>query len=294
MQSAVLDWYAGNARALAFRRTADPWSVLVSEVIAQQTQAARAAERWTRFMARFPTVTELATASAAEVQREWQGLGYNRRALALWRAARAIVSDRGGHVPSSVEELERLPGVGPYTARAVAAIAFARSVGAVDVNIRRVLGRLLAGAEPWITRTRTQAVADASVPPGKAANWTHALMDVGAAFCRPTLPRCDDCPARPWCRFASQRSSAQGLPAPRRARRPTTRFPATNRWLRGRIIELLRHAPDGQWVSLTAPIGEHDLDRVQSAARDLAAEGLIELATAPAGDERLEARLATG
>ena len=183
MQSAVLDWYAANARALAFRRTSDPWSVLVSEVIAQQTQAARAAEAWTRFIAQFPTPGALAAASPATVIRAWRGLGYNRRAIALRAAAIAIVDDHAGHVPDSFESLVRLPGIGPYTARAVLAIAFDQPVAALDTNIRRVVGRAFLGDQALPPRA-FQALADGVVPPGRAAAWTHALMDVGAAFCR--------------------------------------------------------------------------------------------------------------
>ena len=145
MQAAVLGWYAKNARALAFRRTTDAWSVLVSEVIAQQTQAARAAAAWTKLIARFPTPAALAEASPADVIRAWRGLGYNRRAIALRAAAIAIVDDHGGQVPDTVDELVCLPGVGPYTARAVLAIAFNHDVAALDTNIRRVVGRALLG-----------------------------------------------------------------------------------------------------------------------------------------------------
>jgi A/G-specific adenine glycosylase len=144
-RAAILGWYAERGRPLAFRRTTDPYAILVSEAMAQQTQASRAAASWERFMATFPTVGALAAASPADVLRAWAGLGYDRRALALWRAARVIVEDHDGRVPSSVEELQALPGVGPYTARAVAALAYGVPVGAVDVNVRRVLGRVAAG-----------------------------------------------------------------------------------------------------------------------------------------------------
>ena len=121
---AVLAWYADRGRSLAFRGTRDPYAVLVSEAMAQQTQAGRAAAYWERFMERFPTIEVLAAASPADVLRAWQGLGYDRRALALWRTARIVVADHAGRLPSTLAELEALPGIGPYTARAVAAIAF--------------------------------------------------------------------------------------------------------------------------------------------------------------------------
>ena len=289
---AILAWFADHGRRLAFRDTADPYAILVSEAMAQQTQAARAADHWMRFMRRFPTVAELAAASPADVQRAWQGLGYNRRALALWRAARVIEAEHGGRIPDTVEQLERLAGVGPYTARAVAAIAFGRPVGAVDVNIRRVIGRLITGGPEGLPGGTLQAVADASVPPGTAREWTYALMDVGATVCRPRAPRCGDCPVRPWCRYALEAVSDAGAAKARTSRRSPP-FPSTNRWLRGRILDRLRQTPDDRWVVLNEPIGTHDLERVLAAARALCAEGLIEVAPLPAGDDALRARLAT-
>ena len=142
-QAAILAWYDARGRALPFRGQRDPYAILVSEVMAQQTQISRVSEQWATFMATFPTVESLADAPTADVLRAWRGLGYNRRALNLQRAARVIVSEHGGTVPSSLDDLLRLPGVGPYTARAVAALAFGQAVGPVDTNVRRVLGRLV-------------------------------------------------------------------------------------------------------------------------------------------------------
>jgi A/G-specific adenine glycosylase len=287
-RQAILAWYADHGRNLAFRRTSDPYAVLVSEAMAQQTQAARAAERWERWMARFPTVDALAAATPAAVLREWQGLGYDRRALALWRAARIIVDEHGGRVPASVTELEALPGVGPYTARAVAAIAFGGRVGAVDVNTQRVLGRLVAGAPELLRPAALQAVADDAVPPGDAAAWTHALMDIGAVFCRPRNPRCEACPARTWCRFTARDAPSTDR-SPRVPRQGSAAsFPTTNRWLRGRILDRLRAAPDGVWVRLDDRIGEHPHERVVAAARAMAADGILEIRSS---DETLAARL---
>ncbi|MFL5685502.1 MAG: A/G-specific adenine glycosylase [Chloroflexota bacterium] len=293
---AVEDWYRANGRDLAFRRRSDPYAVLVSEAMAQQTQAERAAVYWERFMTRFPTVDALAAATPADVLREWRGLGYDRRALSLWRAARAIRDDHGGLVPASIEELERLPGVGPYTARAVAAIAFGQPVGAVDVNVRRVLVRIVAaGAD--ISDAAIQAGADAGAAAMDPATWTHAVMDLGATVCRPRHPRCEACPARTFCRYpvAEARPSpakttkrtpgfaaATALPPVTRftaatAPRPRTPFPATTRWLRGRILDRLREAAADEWVILDGPIGTHALDRVHAATEALASEGMIEI-----------------
>ncbi len=203
LRDAVLAWFDANGRALAFRATRDPYAVLVSELMAQQTQAERAAEAWTRWMAQFPTVAALAGAPVAEVIRAWAGLGYNRRAINLHRAAKAIVAEHDGRVPDTVDGLMTLPGVGPYTARAVAAIAFGVPVGAVDTNVRRVLGRVAAGAADALTAAEIQALADAVVPEGRPGDWTHALMDVGAMLCRPRSPLCAACPALAWCGFAA-------------------------------------------------------------------------------------------
>lgn len=282
---AILDWYAQHGRPLAFRRTRDPYAVLVSEAMAQQTQAGRAAAHWERFLDRFPTVRDLAAASPADVLRAWQGLGYDRRALALWRAAGLIVERHGGEVPSTVEALLALPGVGPYTARAIAAIAFGLPVGAVDVNVRRVLGRIAAG-DPALPTATIQAIADAAVPPDAPGTWTHAVMDIGATVCRPRAPRCWDCPARPWCAAARSASAldagpaALGLASPgrRRTSSPAVRFPATTRWLRGRILDRLRAAPDGEWTAIEGPLGQHAAEAIARAVERMAADGVLEVA----------------
>lgn len=274
LQSAVLDWYGVSGRDLAFRRTIDPWAILVSEVMAQQTQAARAAEAWTRFVAQFPTPAALAAASPATVIRAWRGLGYNRRALALHRAATAIVDEHRGRVPADLDALLRLPGIGPYTARAVLAIAFEQPVAALDVNVRRVLGRAvgLLGA----TARERQSAADGLVPDGQAAAWTHALMDIGAAFCRPREPRCDACPLLAACGYAASRSVVSaGAPVRRSRATPATRFELTTRWLRGRILDRLRDA--SEWVTFDEGIGSHDQASVAASLARLSAEGMIEV-----------------
>ncbi len=246
--------------------------------MAQQTQAARAAERWERFMARFPTVEVLAAASPADVLREWQGLGYDRRGLNLWRAARAIVDEHGGRVPTDLAALEALPGVGPYTARAVAAIAFGGPVGAVDTNVRRVLGRIVFGAAPvadTVAPRAFQDLADGAVPIGRSAAWTHALMDLGATVCRAATTDCAACPAAAWCAFATSGASVHRAPRTRTGERAAP-FASTNRWLRGRILDRLRAADASSWVTFTGPLGIHDADAVTRALAALATDGLIE------------------
>ena len=284
-RAAVLAWYDASGRALPFRRTRDPWAILVSEVMAQQTQIARVAEAWSRFMARFPTPTALAASSPADVLRAWQGMGYDRRAINLRRAAQAIRDEHGGQVPDDIEALQRLPGIGPYTARAIAAIAFGRPVGAVDTNVRRVLGRTLDLEGSAVV----QAAADASIDRARPGDWTHAVMDVGATVCRPRNPRCDACPLRPWCRFGLADGASPVRVTPVLARTAAPAFASTTRWLRGRIVDRLRAAPDGVWTEVSAPIGSHDAIAVGAALDALARDGVVELD----GPDRRLARLAT-
>ena len=296
-RAAVLAWYDDRGRALAFRATRDPYAILVSEVMAQQTQITRVVEAWGRFLERFPTVADLAAATPADVLRAWQGMGYDRRALNLRRAARAIVEDHDGQVPRDVAALERLPGVGPYTARAVASIAFGARVGAVDTNVRRVLGRAVAGrAAPAIVPRDLQVIADGAVDPDRPGDWTHAVMDLGATVCRPRAPRCEACPLAEWCRFAAERSTADSAPlelvttgAARTRRAPAPPFPATTRWLRGRIVDRLRAATGSEWTRIEAPIGVHDADAIGRSLAALANDGVVELDP----DDEMRARLAT-
>jgi A/G-specific adenine glycosylase len=172
----------------------------------------------------------------------------------------------------------------------VAAIAFGRPLGAVDVNVRRVLGRLVAGDRDGLPAREMQALADRAVPVEAPGRWTHALMDLGATVCLPRRPHCEACPVQAWCRYAAGAPAATAVRGPTRPTAPA--FRSTNRWLRGRILDRLRAAPGDVWVDLDVAIGDHDLDRVRGAASAMADDGLIELAE-PAKTGAVRARLAT-
>lgn len=287
LNEALLGWFDAHGRELAFRATRDPWAVLVAEVMLQQTQAVRVEPAWRAFLDRFPTAAHLGAAPAGEAIRAWAGLGYYGRAVRLQRAARIIVERHGGRLSGDVAELEALPGVGRYTARAVAALAFGRPVAAVDTNIGRVVRRLSGSdvqAGSADSPAHLQGMADAMVDPSRPGDWTHAMMDVGATICRPRDPLCQQCPLRVHCRSALAGPVATLVP-PRFAGRPPVPFTATRRWLRGRMLARLRETGTGRWVRFDGPIGEHPPAAVEEALRGLAADGLVER------DERGMARL---
>ena len=229
----LLDWYAADHRDFPWRETSDPYAVLVSEVMLQQTQASRIAERFPRFMARFPTTESLASAATADVLAAWSGLGYNRRAVALQRTAMSVARDGW---PRDVAGLARLPGVGQYTARAVASLAFETPVGVVDTNVRRWLLRRFGGPDQ---PRRLQALADALAVAGRGpevAAWTHATMEFGAAVCRSRDPRCDACPVAEGC---PSRGAAAVISVPRQAA-----LRGSDRAYRGAALRLLSAADD--------------------------------------------------
>jgi A/G-specific adenine glycosylase len=192
----LVSWYEANARALPWRLRPTPYAVLVSEVMLQQTVVGTVVPYFRRWMGRFPDVASLAAADEREVLALWEGMGYYRRAQRLLRAARLIVDEHGGRVPSSREELLGLPGVGPYIASAVRSIAFGRDEVALDANVVRLFMRLLGlegtGAEAEVRRAVEQA-ATAALPAGRSADYNQALMDFGSLICRPRRPDCGAC-----------------------------------------------------------------------------------------------------
>jgi A/G-specific adenine glycosylase len=247
LHDAVLAWYDEHGRDLPWRRTRDPYAILVSEVMAQQTQIARVLERYERWLARWPTADALAGATVAEVLTEWSGLGYNQRALRL-RAACVVVARDGW--PRDAAGLRALPGIGPYTAAAVASFAFGERVAAVDTNVRRVAQRLA-------------ATPDALLPVHRHSDWNQAAMELGARVCTARAPRCEACPAAVWCP-----SRGSVTPATRGQGPPRPRFEETDRWARGRIVAALA-AGEG----LPATIDPERLERVLAG---LERDGLVE------------------
>ena len=239
MHQALISWAEAHGRSsLPWRHTRDPWSILVSELMLQQTQVPRVIPKYHAFLESFPTAAACAAAAQADVVRAWAGLGYNRRAVSLHRAATAIGD---GPFPETLEGLLALPGVGPYTARAVLTFAFGRDVGILEVNTARVVARLTGGAP-------TQAAADALVPIGDGWRWNQALIDLGATVCTRRDPRCDACPVRRWCK-----APAADAPPPTRQ----SRFEGSDRQGRGRLVDALRHGPVG-WDEVPAAAGWPD------------------------------------
>jgi A/G-specific adenine glycosylase len=253
---AILAWYAAVRRDLPWRRTSDPYRILVSEVMLQQTQVARVVPYYEAWLERFPSERAMAEAPAADVLRAWSGLGYNRRALAL-RAAAAVVARDGW--PRTVEGLLALPGVGPYTAAAVASFAFGVQAAAVDTNVRRVIERIdrRARRAPELAR-RAQAI----VPAGRAADWNQALMELGATVCTARGPACEACPAAA-CRT---RGRPDVVPTARR-NGVRVRFEDTDRFVRGRVVAAL--------VAGEALPGGIEPERLERALTGLERDGLV-------------------
>lgn len=196
----LLHWFRHHARPLPWRGTRDPYAVLVSEFMLQQTQVSRVLDFYPRFLDRFPTLERLARARPRAVREAWEGLGYYRRAANLHALAHTVVTDHGGAIPQHPDDLRRLPGVGRYTAGAVAAFAFERRVAAVDTNVRRVLGRVFrrGGRD---REKRLWKLAERLLPRSRRAAWefNQALMDLGATICVARQPKCPTCPVRVAC-----------------------------------------------------------------------------------------------
>ena len=245
----LLAWYRDSARDLPWRRTRDPYRILVSEVMLQQTQVDRVIPKYHAFLEAFPRLQALAGAPTAEVIRAWSGLGYNRRAVNLQRTAQAVVERFDSEMPRDLADLRDLPGIGPYTAGAIACFAFEQDVGFFDTNIRRVLHRVLLGPElpkERITTREMQSLADELVPNGQGYQWNQALMELGAVICTARKPACLACPLQHHCTaFPEIQSVIAALPKGIRKKKEEP-FTGSMRYYRGRVIEALRGLDDGQ------------------------------------------------
>jgi len=238
----LLSWYADHRRDLPWRaENVDPWAVLVSEVMLQQTPVVRVLPTYDAWMRRWPTPSALAADSQGEAVRMWGRLGYPRRALRLHAAATAIEAEHHGVVPSDYDRLRRLPGVGDYTANAVRAFAYRRRAVVLDTNVRRVLGRWLGGEQfpaPAVTAVERRR-AESVLPTGDetAATWSVGLMELGALVCTARRPRCETCPLVSTCRWKLLGHPAYDGP-PRRGQA----YAGTDRQCRGRILAVLRES----------------------------------------------------
>ena len=241
----LLKWYGQHARNLPWRMTRDPYSILVSEIMLQQTQVDRVIPAYSRFLMAFPTIQNLAAATPMAVIQSWHGLGYYRRAVRLHRLAQIITDEMRGRIPESTTELIKLPGVGRYTAAAVACFAFDEQVAAFDVNTSRVLHRLLgvgARSKSLLPTEEFRGAIQAMIPKGRAASWNQALMDVGAKFCKSSSPVCSACPLTKVCEHSDKASELETLSNedgnPGTLRTPIP-FKGSARFFRGRIIQIL-------------------------------------------------------
>lgn len=276
----LIDWFGAHARDLPWRRPGTTgWGVLVSEIMLQQTPVPRVQPVWLDWMDRWPRPSALAAEPAGEAVRAWGKLGYPRRALRLHQCAGVLVQRHGDGVPADLDSLLALPGVGAYTARAVAAFAYGARCPVVDTNVRRVVARAVHGAAdagpPSTARDLSDVDALLPAAPDKAARLSAALMELGAVVCTVRAPRCAGCPLRPGCRWhAAGRPPYDGRP------KPVQRFAGTDRQVRGLLMDVLRDTP--------GPVRRRQLDAVWADAgqRDrcldsLLTDGLVE--QTPAG-----------
>jgi A/G-specific adenine glycosylase len=277
----ILRWYGAHARDLPWRRPeATPWGILVSEIMLQQTPVGRVLPVWTAWLDRWPEPAALATEPTGEAVRAWGRLGYPRRALRLHASAVAIRDEYAGRVPERYEDLRALPGVGGYTAAAVASFAYGRRHAVLDTNVRRVLARLIEGTE-YPPRSQTAAevrLAESLLPPDPAvaARWSVAIMELGALVCTARTPRCVDCPVAAHCAWRLAGRPAHAGP-PRRGQT----YAGTDRQCRGRLLAVLRQAAGPVEQAALDVVWEDCVQRAR-ALDGLVADGLVE----PLADDR--------
>lgn len=249
----IFDWWEHNRRDLPWRRTRDPYRILVSEIMLQQTQVSRVLPKYEEFLSVFPDVARLAQASTADVIRLWKGLGYNRRALYLKKAAESVVSQYGGIFPDDEAGLTNLPGLGTYTARALMVFAFEKDVAMVDTNIRQIITHFFLNDAPEKDKV-VQEIADALVPEGRSWEWHQALMDYGSSELHDIVPK-------------KAPSKNRGQP-----------FSTTNRFYRGKIMDMLRdHAvSESACIDTMLHLYEKPADFFMRIIQKLISDGLVE------------------
>jgi A/G-specific adenine glycosylase len=291
VREALVSWYEDDHRSFPWRETTDPYEILVSEVMSQQTQLGRVVDAWDEFLARWPTTDALASADRSEVVSFWteHSLGYNNRAKYLHEAARQVEDEFDGTVPTEPEGLSALMGVGPYTANAVASFAFNNGDAVVDTNVKRVLYRMLAGVRT-ADDPDYETVASALMPAGESRVWNNAIMELGGVACGKT-PRCDEagCPWREWCHaYRSGDFTAPDVPT-----QPS--FDGSRRQFRGRIVRLLGERDEMEIDALGhrirvdyTPEGEYGREWLRELLSDLADDGLVRIEE---DDERTTASL---
>lgn len=265
----LLDWGVPRLRDLPWRRTRDRWAVLVSEVMAQQTQVSRVIPKWTQFMRDYPTPAACAAAPLADLLRLWSGLGYPRRCRNLHESAKLVVTRHDGRVPSDLVELRRLPGVGPYTARAVLAFADGADVAVVDTNVARVLARVW--GQPLSAR-RSQEIADELLALGRAWEWNQVMMDFGAEVCSARNPNCDACPIHDHCRWNDGDDPAVNSAL---TSKPQSRFDGSDRQARGRLMRELAERNVHRADVATAMMLGTDSARAARLLDSLVRDGLV-------------------
>lgn len=277
-QELILDWYSTNQRDLPWRHTHDPYAILVSEVMLQQTQVDRVKNYWTAWLNRWPTFEALAAARAADVIRAWAGLGYNRRAVNLQRAARYILDHGGFSAFTTPEKLVSIPGVGPGTAGALMNFVWNIDTPFLEVNLKRIFQRLAFGPETvigWQKDKDLLVVANAVLPTYAARIWPHALMDFGALACRPNDPFCEHCPLG--AILPPSRLKVKTRPNVL-VKKTKPRFETTNRYWRGRILDVLRKYPmpsKNELYQLLPTDTSLEPGRYEELLKDLQRDGLI-------------------
>lgn len=285
----LLDWYRVHGRAhLPWRQTRDPYRIVVSEFMLQQTQVDRVIPLYEAFVGAFPDFATLAAAQAGDAVRLWRGLGYNSRAMRLHALARAVVERHGGVLPSDRPALLALPGIGPYTASAVRAFAFELDDVALDTNVRRIAHRTGFGLEhpPLATDAELDARARDALEAGTAHDWNSAMMDVGATICTARAPKCMLCPLRPGCAAApvdAAQLAERARAGSRRSLQESIPFERTTRYLRGRIVDRLRDVPrdaalpvDELIASLAAVVPADRIGEIPAVMMALEHDGIIE------------------